>query len=79
MGSPEDSPDWVQSCQTHSGMIVQHSDSSDQEHLLPTTLGRQARDSPRCVPSPWVGNQRLLKREMLGSPSSAQGATPPLS
>ena len=30
------------------------------EHWLPTTLGRQAQDSPHQVPSPWMSNQKLL-------------------
>ena len=43
--SPEDSLDWAQSCHSHSGMAVRHPDGSVREHSLPTTLGRQARDS----------------------------------
>ena len=60
MVSPEDSLEWAQSCQTHLGMAGRHPDGGVREHPLLTTLGRQARDSPHQVPSPWTGNQRLL-------------------
>ena len=42
---------------------IRHSDDSVREHLPSTTLGPQAWDSPSHVPSPWSGNQRLLKRK----------------
>ena len=66
------------SCQKAIG----HPDGSVQEHLPSTTLGLQAWDSPSHVPSPWSGNQRLLKRNTmeisLSCPGSHSTTTHPL-
>ena len=56
---------------------VGHPDGSVQEHMPSTTLGSQAWDSPSRVPSPRMGNQRLLKRKTMEFSLSRPGATPP--